>query len=99
VSVIYGDHVSSAELAFPGQPGLTADALLASPRGRSLCINLLDDRLTAPSGRRRVRRAWVDALSAVRDGNAKRIARKLSECTAVADLSGTPFDGSAPACA
>ncbi len=87
--------MSSAALASPGQPELTADALLAGPRGRSLCVNLLDDRLTAPSGRRRVPRAWVDALSAVRTGDAKRIAGKLSECAAVADLSGTPFDCSA----
>ena len=87
--------MSSAELAPPGQPGLTADALLAGPSGRSLCINLLDDRLTAPSGRRRVPRVWVDALSALRRGDAKRCARKLSECIGVADLSGTPFDGGA----
>jgi hypothetical protein len=87
--------VSSGELALPGEYGLTADALLAGPSGRSLCVNLLDDRLTASSGRRRVPRVWVDALSAVRDGNAKRSARKLSECARVAGLSGTPFDGSA----
>jgi hypothetical protein len=42
---IYCGHVSSAELPLPDQPGLTADALLAGPRGRSLCVDLLDDRL------------------------------------------------------
>ncbi len=73
-------------------PGLTAEALLAGPRGRSLCVNLLDDRLTTPGGQ--VRRAWVDALHAARSGNAKRCARKLSECAAVADLSAFPFGGS-----
>ena len=43
--------MASAEPALPGQHALTADALLAGPRGRSLCVNLLDDRLTAPGGR------------------------------------------------
>lgn len=42
--------MASAELVLPGQHALTADALLAGPRGRSLCVNLLDDRLTAPGG-------------------------------------------------
>ncbi len=83
----------SAELAPAGQPGLTADALLAGPRGRSLCLHLLDDRLAAPG--RLARRAWLDALSAARSGDAKRCARKLSKCTAIADLPGLPFDGTA----
>ncbi len=83
----------SAEPALQGQPGLTADALLAGPGGRSLCVNLLDDRLTAPGGR--VNRAWADALHAARMGDAHRCASKLSECTAVADLAAVPFDGSA----
>ena len=83
----------SAELAPPGLPGLTADALLAGPRGRSLCVDLLDDRLTAPGGR--VRRAWVGAVDAARTGDAKHCARKLSQCIAIADLSVVPFDGTA----
>ena len=83
----------SAELAPPGHPGLTADALLAGPRGRSLCAHVLDDRLTAPGGR--VRRAWVGAVDAAQTGNAKRCATRLRRCTAIADLSGIPFDGSA----
>jgi hypothetical protein len=85
--------VSSLELAPPGERGLTADALLAGPRGRSLCVNLLGDRLTPPRGR--VRGAWVDALQAIRDGAAKRSVRKLRECVRIADLSGIPFDSSA----
>ena len=87
--------MSSAEPAFPAQPALTADALLPGPSGRSLCINLLDDRLAPRGGRRRIRRVWVRALSAVQTGDAQRCSRTLSECARVADLSGTPFDGSA----
>lgn len=83
----------SDDPAPPGAPELTADALLASPQGRSLCVNLLDDRLTAPSGR--VRGAWPAALHYVRSGDAERCARELTECVRIADLSGTPFDGSA----
>lgn len=85
--------MSSAELPLPAQPELTADALLASPRGRSLCVNLLDDRLTSPEGQ--VRKAWVDALHYLRAGDAQRCAGKLSECARIADLCGAPFDGSA----
>lgn len=85
--------MASGELALPGRPGLTADALLAGPRGRSLCINLLDDRLSAV--RRRVPRAWLDALRAVRTGDARRGARLLGECAGIAGLPGTPLDGSA----
>ena len=85
--------MSSADSPLLGQPGLTADALLAGPRGRSLCVNLLDDRLTSLGGR--VRGAWVDALHYLRTGDAERCARKLSECARTADLSGTQFDGSA----
>jgi Domain of unknown function (DUF397) len=55
--------VLSAELPFPDLSGLAADGLPAGPRGRDLCVNLLDDRLAAP-GRRRVERAWLDALDA-----------------------------------
>lgn len=77
----------------PGPRELTADALLTGPRGRSLCVNLLDDRLAPPG--KRARRAWLGALDAATRGDARRCARKLSECTAIADLSGFPFDGSA----
>jgi hypothetical protein len=85
--------VTSAELAVPGEHGLTAEALLAGPRGRSLCANVLDDRLTAPGGR--VPRAWAGALHAIRTGDAARGARKLSECVGIAGLAGTPLDASA----
>jgi hypothetical protein len=85
--------VSTAELPYAEQSGLTADALLAGPRGRSLCVNLLDDRLAPPG--RRVRRAWLDALQAARSGYAVTCGRKLTECAGIADLPGTPFDGSA----
>jgi hypothetical protein len=37
----------------------------------------------------------VDALFAAQTGDAKRCARKLSKCIAIADLSGIPFDSSA----
>ena len=47
------------KVGYPGEHGLTADALLAGPLGRSLCVHLLDDRLTGPGGR--VQRAWADA--------------------------------------
>ncbi len=77
----------------PDQAGLTADALLAGPRGRSLCVNLLDDRLAVPD--RRVRRTWLDALECVRTGDTAHGARRLTECARIADVSGTPFDGSA----
>jgi hypothetical protein len=40
--------VSAAELPLPDQPELTADALLAGPRGRSLCVNLLADLAGTP---------------------------------------------------
>lgn len=91
---IYSGHMSAAELPLPDdQPGLTADALLAGPRGRSLCANLLDDRLAPPS--RRVPRAWLAALEAARTGDTGRCARKLTECAATAGLPSTPFDGSA----
>jgi len=84
----------SAELAPPpGQPVLTADALLAGPRGRSLCVNVLDDRLTTPRGR--VERAWVHALDYIRMGDARRSARKLSECVGIAGLPGIPLDAGA----
>ena len=72
---------------------MTADALLAGPLGRSLCVQLLDDRLAPPG--KRASRAWLGALDAARSGDAKRCARKLSKCTAIADLSVIPFDGSA----
>jgi hypothetical protein len=85
--------VSCAELPLPDQPGLTADTLLAAPRGQSLCVRLLDDRL-APAGRR-VLRPWLDALESVRSGDTARGARKLTECAGIADVSGTPFDGGA----
>ena len=81
------------EPAPAGQPGLTADALLAGPRGRALCVNLLDDRLATSRGR--VRRAWLSALDAARTGDAERCATKLTQCAALADLAGFPFDGSA----
>lgn len=83
----------SAEPTFPGEHGLTADTLLAGPRGRELCVDLLDDRLTAPGGG--VRREWSDACGYALHGAAKRCARKLSECVRIADPSGNPFDGSA----
>jgi hypothetical protein len=86
-------HMSSADLELEGEHGLTADALLAGPRGRSLCINLLDDRLTAPGGR--VRHEWADACSSAQHGHASDCARKVSECVQIAELSGTPFDASA----
>jgi hypothetical protein len=85
--------MSSVELAQSGEPGLTADALLAGPLGRSLCVNLLDDRLTTPRGR--VPRAWLNALDAARSGDARRCAGKLSECVTIADPAGIPFDASA----
>jgi hypothetical protein len=85
--------VSSAELPGSGERGLTADALLAGPLGRSLCVNLLDDRLVTPRGR--VRRVWLDALAAARVGDAGRCARKLAECVRIAGLAGVPFDESA----
>jgi hypothetical protein len=91
--LIYSSRVSSAELPPAGQPGLTADALLAGPRGRSLCVNLLDDRLARPG--RRVPGAWLDALHAARTGDTARCAGKLTECAGIAGLPGTPFDGSA----
>jgi hypothetical protein len=67
--------------------------LLAGPRGRELCVDLLDDRLTALGGG--VRREWSDACFYARHGPAKRCARKLAECVQVADPSGNPFDGNA----
>ena len=73
-----------------GQRGLTADALLAGPLGRSLCVNLLDDRMVTP--RRRVRRVWRAALDAARMGDAERCAGKLAECVTIADVAGVPFD-------
>jgi hypothetical protein len=85
--------VSSAEPPVPERFGLSADALLAGPRGRSLCVNSLDDRL-APDARR-VRREWLDALHAVRAGDARRGARGLAECAKIADLSASPLGGSA----
>jgi hypothetical protein len=85
--------VSSADLALSDPSELTAEALLASPRGRSLCVNLLDDRLTAPGGR--VRRAWVDAVHAARTSDVGRCARQITKCVGLADLSGAPFDESA----
>lgn len=54
--------MSSPELPHADLPELTADALLAGPRGRSLCVSLLEER---------------------------------RECAEIADLSGTPLDGSA----
>jgi hypothetical protein len=90
---IYSGRVSSAELPLADQRGLTADALLAGPRGRSLCANLLDDRLASPG--RPVPGAWPDVLHAVRTGDTVRGASKLRECVGVAGLPGTPFDGSA----
>jgi len=85
--------VSSAEFPPADQPGLTADALLAGPRGRSLCTNLLDDRLAARD--RRVPGAWPDALHYLRMGDTVRTASKLGTCVDMADLSATPFDGNA----
>jgi hypothetical protein len=76
-----------------GQNGLTADALLAGPRGRSLCVNLLDDRL-APHGRR-ARRAWVNALNSVQTGRDERCASQLGDCVRIAGVSGVPFEGGA----
>ena len=58
-----------------------------------LCVNVLDDRLAPPG--RRVARARLDALEAIRTGDAARSARKLAECAGIAGLPGTPFDGSA----
>src|SRR6201996_4984331 len=74
-------------------PGLTADALLASPRGRSLCLQLLGDRL--PAAGQQVEETWLDALDAARAGDSTDCARKLSESTRNADVDGTPFDDSA----
>jgi hypothetical protein len=85
--------VSSGELPGSGEGGLTADALLAGPLGRSLCVNLLDDRLVTPRGR--VRRVWLGALDAARMGDAGRCVSKLAECVRIADLAGVPFDESA----
>jgi len=85
--------VPPAELVPPGQPALTADALLAAPRGRSLCINLLDDRLAPPG--RRARRAWLAAVGAAERGDGKRCARKLGQCVQIADLSVMPFGSGA----
>ena len=94
LAFFYSGRVCSAEPPLPDQPGLTADALLAGPRGRSLCVNLLDDRL-APLGRR-VRGAWAGRAALRTDREIRcAAARKLSECAGIADLSGTPFDGSA----
>jgi hypothetical protein len=93
LSRVYGGVVSSAELAHSGESGLTADALLAGPLGRLLCVHLLDDRLTTP--RRRFPRVWLDALHAARIGDARRCASKLGECVVIADLAGVPFDESA----
>lgn len=73
----------------PDQPGLSADALLAGPRGRSLCVNLLDDRLS-PGGR--VRRAWPRALHFIRTGDSARGASRLTKCARIADVSGTSFN-------
>jgi hypothetical protein len=72
---------------------LTAEALLAGPRGRDLCVNLLDDRLTDPDGE--VARVWADALQAMRRGDPRRAVRRLSECVRLADLSGAPPDARA----
>ncbi len=93
LALVYSGHVSSAELPLPHQQGLTADALLAGPRGRSLCVNLLGDRL-AQDGRR-VAGAWADALRAAGTGDTARCAEKLGECTRIAGLPGTPFGGGA----
>jgi hypothetical protein len=82
--------VSWAELPHEGKHSLTADALLASPRGVTLCVNLLDDRLTAL--RRRVPRVWSDACQAARDGDERRCAMKIRQCIGIAELAGTPFD-------
>jgi hypothetical protein len=84
--------VSSGGTASSGGPALTADALLAGPRGRELCVDLLDDRLTAPG--RRVHRAWRAAADAALSGDVKRCVRKLTECVAIADPAGRPFDAS-----
>jgi hypothetical protein len=48
VTFLYSGRVSSAERPLADQRGLTADALLAGPRGRSLCVNLLG--ITGPPG-------------------------------------------------
>jgi hypothetical protein len=74
-------------------PRLTADALLASPRGRALCLQLLDDRLAAAGPE--VEQTWLDALDAAAAGDTEGCARKLGECTRNAGLDGTPFDDSA----
>jgi hypothetical protein len=81
------------ESALPGGHELSADALLAGPRGRSLCVDLLDGRLTTPGGR--VRREWSAACSSALRGDAKRCASELRECVRIADLPGSPFDGGA----
>jgi hypothetical protein len=85
--------VCSAGLPPADQPPLTADALLAGPRGRSLCVNLLDRRLSARD--RRVAGAWPDALHYVRTGDTARAAEKLGAWVEMADLPGTLFDDSA----
>jgi hypothetical protein len=72
---------------------LTADALLAGPRGRTLCVSLLDDRMISSDGR--VQGAWADAFQATRAEDAQRCARRLSECVAIADLSAVPLGVSA----
>jgi hypothetical protein len=72
---------------------LTAEALLAGPRGRDLCANLLDDRLTDPDGE--VSPVWADAVQAMRQGASRRAARRLTECVSLADLSGAPPDAAA----
>ena len=85
--------MSATEPPVSGQAGLTCDALLAGPRGRSLCTNLLDDRLTTLHGK--VPRPWVHALHYLRAGDVSRGARLLRECVGLADLSRIPFDGGA----
>jgi len=85
--------VFSAEPPVSGGHGLSPEALLAGPRGRRLCVDLLDDRLTALGGR--VRREWADACYYARrpHRDARRCAGKLHECVRIADPAGSPFDG------
>jgi hypothetical protein len=85
--------VSSPEPALPGDRGLTGDALLAGPRGRSLCVDVLDDRLTELGDQ--ALRAWANAISDLVHGRTKRGAAKLSECVHLAGLSGHPFTAAA----
>lgn len=73
--------------------GLTADSLLAGPRGSRLCVELLDDRLTTPDGR--VHKEWSAACSYAARADVQRCASKLSECARIADLPGRPLDARA----